>query len=590
MADELRVLYVGAGDAAEIRRSLERADERLSVAVAPGSDEGLEALADGAVDCVVSGAALPDGDGVAFLEAVREVRPGLPVVVVAGEESETAASEALGAGADDYVPRWAGTESGVRLANAVRNAVELARAEGRLEGRTDRGEGDRRLAASLPEPVFHVDAEGRYVDIVGSGGLFPAERAEALVGQRFHDHLPTERADRLLGAVEETLATGSERTVEYRLDVSGETRWVEASVAPVASSGERTVVWAVHDVTGRVKRERELEAERESFVDVLEQLPTPVVYGEITDEGPVIERVNAAFEETFGYDRDAVTGENLDEVIVPEDDRSEAADINERLLEGEKVETEVRRRTADGVREFLLEIVARAETREGYAIYTDITERRRRKRELERQNDRLEEFVSVVSHDLRSPLTVAKGNLELAREEQDDPLLEDATDALDRMEALVDSLLTLAREGERVSDLETVDLETVAESCWTSVATPDAALRVETDRAIRADRSRVKQLLSNLYRTAVEHAGEDVTVTVGDLDDGFYVADDGPGIPDDDRERIFESGFTTDDEGTGFGLSIVAEIAEAHGWTVGATDGETGGARFEVTGVEYAEE
>jgi signal transduction histidine kinase len=126
----------------------------------------------------------------------------------------------------------------------------------------------------------------------------------------------------------------------------------------------------------------------------------------------------------------------------------------------------------------------------------------------------------------------------------------------------------------------------VVENCWVTVETPAADLVLETSATIRADRSRLQQLLENLIRNAVEHGGEDVTVTVGDLDAGFYVADDGPGIALEDREQIFESGYTTTDGGTGFGLRIVREIADAHDWSVSVTSSDQGGARFEVTGVE----
>jgi nitrogen fixation/metabolism regulation signal transduction histidine kinase len=73
-----------------------------------------------------------------------------------------------------------------------------------------------------------------------------------------------------------------------------------------------------------------------------------------------------------------------------------------------------------------------------------------------------------------------------------------------------------------------------------------------------------------------------VTIRVGTFSEGFYVADDGPGIPADDRETVFEQGYTTADEGTGLGLAIVDRIADGHGWEVTVTDSETGGARFEV--------
>jgi len=232
---------------------------------------------------------------------------------------------------------------------------------------------------------------------------------------------------------------------------------------------------------------------------------------------------------------------------------------------------------------------------------TDVTERKERERELERQNERLDEFASTVSHDLRNPLNVAEGRIELARAERESEHLDAAAAAVDRSFALIEDLLVLAREGEWVSEVSPVSLPDTVEESWRSVQTGDATLAVETDRTIQADPRRLQRLLENLVRNsiehgstsppasredAVEHGGDDVTVTVGDTEDGFYVADDGPGIPEDEREQVFETGYSTAREGTGFGLTIVAGIAEAHGWEVGVAESSAGGARFEITGVE----
>jgi len=211
----------------------------------------------------------------------------------------------------------------------------------------------------------------------------------------------------------------------------------------------------------------------------------------------------------------------------------------------------------------------------------------RRERELERQNERLERFAGIVSHDLRNPLNVAQGWLDLAREEPDGEHLDRIAAAHERMEALIEDLLALAREGGTVGELRFVDLSDAAETCWATVATGDATLVARTDRTIRADPDRLRQLLENLFRNAVEHGGEDVTITVWDLDDGFYVEDDGPGIPADERGAVFEVGHSTAQGGTGFGLSIVERIADVHDWTVRLADDADGGARFEVTGVEF---
>ena len=216
---------------------------------------------------------------------------------------------------------------------------------------------------------------------------------------------------------------------------------------------------------------------------------------------------------------------------------------------------------------------------------------RRREAEVARERDRLEEFAGLVSHDLRSPLNVAAGNLEIVTDRlSDEPIdveeLGAVQRSLDRMDALIEDLLVLARQGGGIDETEPVPLADLAAECWTTVDTADATIVVETDAVVTADRSRLRQALENLFGNAVEHAGSDATVTVGALDDGFYVADDGPGIDPEGRASVFEAGVSSAPDGTGFGLKIVAEVAEAHGWTVELTESEAGGARFEFRGVD----
>ncbi|WP_424017434.1 histidine kinase N-terminal 7TM domain-containing protein [Halorientalis pallida] len=231
------------------------------------------------------------------------------------------------------------------------------------------------------------------------------------------------------------------------------------------------------------------------------------------------------------------------------------------------------------------------------ALIHDVTDRERRKRklreqnvELKRQNEQLDNFAGIVSHDLRNPLTVADGHLELIDRETDSDHVDPARAALDRMRQIIDDVLTLARSGQSVSDTERVDLAAVATEAWETVDTRDATLTVDVDVTVEGDPSRLRQLFENLFRNSVEHGGPDVTVTVGTLDGdgGFYVADDGPGIPPARRTEVFDEGFSTDEDGTGFGLAIIETIVEAHGWEITVTESETGGARFEITGESLA--
>ena len=223
-------------------------------------------------------------------------------------------------------------------------------------------------------------------------------------------------------------------------------------------------------------------------------------------------------------------------------------------------------------------------------ITLDITERKKYEQRLERQNERLEQFASLLSHGLRYPLTVARGNLDLVAGDVDRERLDAVERSLDRIEALGEDILDLVRYGSTVEDVDEVDLETAATDAWRAIDTADAtALVVDSTESIRADRTRLLRLLEDLFRNARDHAGAGVTVSVGATPTGFYVADDGPGIPEDDRERVFERGFSTGDGGRGFGLTIVRQIAEAHDWEVSVSESDAGGARFEFVCVGIAE-
>jgi signal transduction histidine kinase len=220
-------------------------------------------------------------------------------------------------------------------------------------------------------------------------------------------------------------------------------------------------------------------------------------------------------------------------------------------------------------------------------------ERRQMAEQLEQRRDRLEQFASLVSHDLRNPLSVATGRAELLDADVDSEHLPPLRTALDRMDELIEDILQLAREGPTAANTAPVRLDAVVPAAWKTAETADADLDLTTpDATVVADESRLRRLLENLFRNAADHGGEGVTVGVGLLPDesGFYVENDGPAIPAEDADRIFEAGYTTEQTGTGFGLSIVEQIASAHGWTTRLTDREGGGPRFEFHDVVVSSE
>ena len=209
----------------------------------------------------------------------------------------------------------------------------------------------------------------------------------------------------------------------------------------------------------------------------------------------------------------------------------------------------------------------------------DITERKKREEELERKNRRLEHVMEVFSHDLRNPLTVAMGRLELI---DDGEHVEKVAGALDRVSQILEAEENYIQDGRRVEDYSTVDIESIARSTWNNVDTKEAELSTE-EYILEADDERLKHVFENLYSNAVKHGGEDVLIEVGPMveDEGFYVQDDGVGIPDSEKDQVFDYRNTFSEEGAGLGLYHVREIAEAHEWELDLEDSPKGGARFE---------
>jgi PAS domain S-box-containing protein len=418
-----------------------------------------------------------------------------------------------------------------------------------------------------------------YVVLDDSGQVVDANPAAAeftdtidLVGEPVGTVFPFDLAGVESGAAER------QGSGEFAVADGDGTRFVEVRQTPLDGTRRAGSLLLLRDVTAqrRVERRYQRLIERASDVIVVLDADATVQY-----QSPSIRRV-------LGHDPADVEGANAFDLVHP-DDRERVRERFDDIVDapGTTGRIEYRVRHANGEWRTIETIVKNLLDDpyvEGVVLNgRDVTEHRERERQLERQNERLDEFAGLVSHDLRNPLQVALASTDLAERSGDPSHFDRLSSALDRMDRIIDDVLTLAREGRAIQTTESVALGALADRAWDAVHTEGATLDVTASTTLDADPDRVQQLLENLFRNAVEHGGETVTVTVGPVSDGpgFIVADDGPGIADDERERVFESGYTTADDGTGFGLAIVREIAEGHGWTPDLTASESGGARFE---------
>ncbi|GGC57386.1 hybrid sensor histidine kinase/response regulator [Haloferax sulfurifontis] len=500
----IRVLSAD-GDRA-IFRAVQRAVSPAVVDSAATLAAARRALDGDAYDCLVLGAAFPDGDGVALLREVRATDDDLPVVFLATDDADHAVTELVDLGIDAYLDRVA----------------VLRRAERDNGDDSDDSDGD---GTDAPADAPSDDALG--------------SRVRRLACEHHKARVAIDAFDR--GA---TPADAS-WFIEDALDALDDVFYVYDREGKLVSWNERLT-----ELTGMSAAE-------------LTGMSADAFFHEA--DRPAVKR---AVEEVIR------TGTTVVEARLPTDDGALLFQLTGRRLAGPDKELV------------------------GFCgVGRDITTRRQHEERLAQQNERLGEFARVLSHDLRNPLSVAIGFLDLERQVNDSANLERVATSLTRIDDIVTDVLTAARRGTAVVEFTPVSVEAVARRAWDTVETGDATLVVESTATVHADPGRLQRLFENLFRNAVEHGTADeraspltVRVTASPAEGTVAVEDDGSGIAAADAARVFERGFTTSPEGTGFGLDIVRSLAEAHGWSVSVGAAATGGARFEFDGVEFADE
>jgi PAS domain S-box-containing protein len=297
--------------------------------------------------------------------------------------------------------------------------------------------------------------------------------------------------------------------------------------------------------------------------------------------------VNEAYAELFDYDSQTLIGREWGTTLTDDAVDFLSSEVVSAVDSDGEWSGEITGKRKDGSTLTLTLTVSVVADDEYVCAVRDVTERREWEDALLQENERLDEFASQVSHDLRGPLSIIYGYLNLARKTGEPEHFDEIEQAADRIEAIISDLLEIAREGEKTLKLETISLEAFAADVWDGIENESATLDTDpADGRLLADRDRTTELFANLFRNAVEHGGPDVTVTVGLMADGFYVADDGPGIPEERRERVLQSGYSTEESGTGLGLRIVQQIADSHDWRLSIDESDAGGARFSFSEVE----
>jgi len=350
------------------------------------------------IDCAVVPQNIDSASWQSVLSQLRDLRPALPVVAFLEEQS--AVATALSAGATEHLPRSMVHTQPTIAAERLRTIVSRAKDTG-APAHTEQptpeyeqifdGVNDA-IVVFDPEAETIVDANSSYHDLLG----YDLDTIQELGIEGLSVTEAGYTAERGWQLVREVAETGESKTVDWR----GRTRddkqlWLETTLTRATIGGETRVLSILRDVTERRRRERELEAERDRRSILFENTPDPIMAVKFIDRDPYITEVNQAFETVFGLDSTAVTDSPIADAVVPESEREGYERIRQQALDGEPVETEVRRETDDGVRDFFLRVLPlEADDRtQAYVWYTDITERKRRERAIEEERQKYSTLV-----------------------------------------------------------------------------------------------------------------------------------------------------------------------------------------------------
>ena len=448
------------------------------------------------------------------------------------------------------------------------------------------------LVAEVDDLVTVVDADGILTYVSPAVTRVLGYEPDDLVGHEGYEFVHPEDRERNADALNAVLSDPSEsETVEVRFrHADGSWRWIEATMRNRLDDDVIDgVLLSSRDITERKEYELEARALAEEYEALLNSVEDAIFLLDVEDGGDGVrfefERLSPSYERQTGITTEEVQGRTPRDVFGEEQGSELEANYHRCVKAGEPISYQEELRVGDGARFWqtkLAPVVSAGDVTRLVGVTRNVTERVERERQLRQQNARLEEFASVISHDLRNPLNVAQGRATLLAEQAESDHLGPLLQALDRMEAIVEDTLTLARQGDIISETESVSLTDLVGRCWAAVHTDDATVEVVDEVTLQADPDRLRHVFENLFRNAVEHGGSDVTVRVGARDEeAIYVEDDGPGIPVEKREKVLEPGHSSARDGTGFGLTIVKRIVEAHGWELSVTDGTDGGARFE---------
>ncbi|UPW02145.1 PAS domain S-box protein [Halorussus gelatinilyticus] len=505
------------------------------------------------------------------------------------------------------------------IAGTTRDVTERKEAEEELQKSKERF---RALVTASSDVVYRMSPDWSEMHEL-EGKEFLADTDES-TSNWLDKYIHPDEQPRVREAIDEAIRTKGIFELEHRVERDdGNVGWTFSRAVPMLDEDGEIEEWIgmASDITERKRRERALEESERRYRTLTENFPNGAV-------GVYDHELRYTLAEGKVLGETLPSADRLEGNRMPDIFPSETVEDLEPVFRAAVEDGETGKTTTEfGGRDWRVWAAplrdADGDIFAGLSLAQDVTEQVERERELEERTERLDRFASMLAHELRNPVTIGQIYSQQLPDDAGTDAVEYVTEAFDRIEDMIDVMLVLTRGRKAVGERTPVELADAARKTWDDVDAPEATLEVSVGQTIQADETYVQHLFRNLLENAVEHGGSDVTITVGDLPPGpeteadgdstdesvgvssersedearqgakqtaggFYVADDGSGIPAENRDTVFEAGYTTTSgqEGTGLGLAFVSELAEVYGWEYEVTESAGGGARFEFTDID----
>ncbi len=554
---------------------LENEKEEFDIETASSAKEALEKLDKQGFDAIVSDYQMPGMDGMKLLEEIRNRGNNTPFIVFTGRGSEKVAKEALNIGADRYLQKGGDPKSqyGV-LADAILQKIEHWHSKIKYEN----------LFETTPELISQVSEDGTILTANQSFADSFNLTVEEVLGKKIQEMYPDETGKKRLEKGKEAIRKN--KTLVHEDEVNG--RHFHIIYSPVDLPGEKnSFIGFAREITKRKEMEGKLKKSEEKYRKTIENANVGVgVYG----GNKKIEVLNPKMKEIIGYTEEETPtlGQWFKKLYPDKEDRKEISELwMDKISEKGEIsglETEITRK--DGSKRNLLFNGVQLESGDVIFFAQDITERKV-------AEERKEFLHSMLRHDLKNKISIVRGYIDLLKETElstnQKELLENAINALQNSDQLIEKVRTL-RKVEQEEEVRDVNLKSMLNNAIEEYKILSQEEEVEIESEVEDYRVRggplLEEMFGNLLENCLRHAQcKKIRISSKNINGQIKVRveDDGCGIPEEDKSKIFIKGYKKgESSGSGLGLHICQRIAENYDGDIEIEDSELGGAKFNV--------